>query len=117
MSKKGARFIWGDREANCFQELKDRLNSEKVLVPYNTKLKTRLYVDSSYLGTQATVAQQHIVHGEMVWRPVNHTSRKWTPAEAGYGQIEREGNGIQTGMHMNRMYTLGTKLSPTMSRC
>ena len=110
MSKKGARFIWGDREAKCFQELKDRLNSEKVLVPYNTKLKTRLYVDSSYLGTQATVAQQHIVHGEMVWRPVNHTSRKWTPAEAGYGQIERESNGIQTGMHMNRMYTLGTEV-------
>ena len=39
---------------------------------------------------------------------MNHTSRAWTTAEAGYGQIERESNGILTGMYMNKMYTLGT---------
>ena len=79
-------------------------------MPYDTKLETRLYVDSSHLGTQATVAQQHEVDGEKVWRPVNHTSRAWTPAESRYGQIERESNGILTGMSMNRMYTLGTEV-------
>ena len=31
-----------------------------------------------------------------------------TPAESGYGQVERESNGILTGMHMNKMCTLGT---------
>ena len=44
----------------------------------------------------------------MHWRPVNHTSRSWTSTEAGYGHIERESNGILTGMYMNHMYTLGT---------
>ena len=45
-----------------------------------------------------------------MWRPINHTARAWTPVEAGYGQIERESNGILTGMHMNKMYTLGTQI-------
>ena len=70
--------------------------------------KTRLYVDSSPIGTQSTLCQLHTIGNEDFWRPVNHMSRPWTPAEAGYGQVERESNGICTGMHMNKMYTLGT---------
>ena len=31
-------------------------------------------------------------------------------AEAGYPQIERESNGILTGMYINQMYTLGTQV-------
>jgi len=79
-----------------------------ILAPYNLKSKTRLYVDSSPVGTQATLAQQHTIGGEECWRSVNHTSRPWTPTEAGYSQIERESNGILTGMYMNKMYTIGT---------
>ena len=79
-----------------------------MLTGYDTNCKTRLYVDSSPVGTQATLAQAHIVDGELYWRPVNYTSRSWTTAEAGYGQIERESNGILTGKYMNKMYTLGT---------
>ena len=60
------------------------------------------------MGTQATLTQAHFVNGEKSWRPVNHTSRVWTAAEAGYGQIERESNGILSGMLMNKMYALGT---------
>ena len=108
LTKKYARFTWGKRENDAFIELKERLCTEKVLVPYDLGKKTRLYVDSSPVGTQATVCQLHNIGGEEHWRPANHTSRSWTPAEAGYGQIERESNGILTGMYMNRMYTLGT---------
>ena len=79
-----------------------------MVVPFDTALPTRLYVDSSYAGTQATVAQEHIVNQESCWRPVDHTSRAWTPAESRYSQMERESNGILTGMCMNRMYTMGT---------
>ena len=79
-----------------------------ILALYDLKCKTRLYVDSSPIGTQATSAQLHTVNGEELWRSVSHTSRSWTPTEAGYSQIERESNGILTGMHMNKMYTMGT---------
>ena len=108
LTKKFARFRWGQREDFAFKELKNRLCSNKVLVPYDLSKKTRLYVDSSPIGTQATVCQLHTIGGEDHWRPVSHTSRPWTPAEAGYGQVERESNGICTGMYMCKMYTLGT---------
>ena len=107
LTKKNATFIWGSTEQKSFDEIKKRLCSERVMSPYDTKRKTRLYVDSSPIGTQATLAQLHRYEGKDVWKPVNHTSRAWTKAEAGYGQIERESNGILTGMTMNKMYTLG----------
>ena len=74
-------------------------------------LETTLYVDSSPVNTQTTVAQKHHIDNEDVWRPVNYTSRDWTPAEAGYGETERESNRILTGMQMNKMYTLGTYIT------
>ena len=76
-SKKNAKFYWGPNQSNAFQQLKVRLCSEDVLVPYDTKLPTRLYADSSPVGTQATVAQGNTsLTGEIPWRPVNHTSNK-----------------------------------------
>ena len=108
LTRKNARFVWGTRESAVFEELKGRLCSSQVLVPYDAHQKTRLHVDSSFVGTQVTVAQQHTYQGEEVWRPVNHTSHSWTAMEAGYGQVEWESKGILTGMHMDKMYVLGT---------
>ena len=108
LTRKNTQFFRRPDQAWAFQELKDRLCSDDVMVRYNTTLNTRLYVDSSPVGTQATVAQKHIINGEVHWRLVIHRSRSWTSAEAGYGQIEQKSNGILTGMYMNRMYTLGT---------
>ena len=107
ITKKYARFRWGEREESAFVEIKRRLISNRVLIPYDTSKPTRLYVDSSPVGTQATICQQHELDGNLYWRPVNHTSRAWTPPEAKYSQIERESNGILTGMYMNKMYTSG----------
>ena len=64
MTKKHARFVWGSREASSFEELKRRLCSDRVLAPYDTNKKTRLYVDSSFIGTQATLAQLHSTDSE-----------------------------------------------------
>ena len=108
LTKKNARFVWNEKEDSAFVELKKRLCSDSVIAPFDNALETRLYVDASPVGTQATVAQGHIIDGKTCWRPVNHTSRAWTAPESGYSQIERESNGIVTGMHMNRMYTTGT---------
>ena len=99
LTRKKAKFIWGNTEEDAFQNLKEKLSSSQVVVPYDTSRKTRLYVDSSPQGTQATVAQLHESdEGKRAWRPVNHTSRAWTPVESRYAQIERESNGIHTGM-------------------
>ena len=111
LTRKNANFYWGPNQSNAFHQLKNRLCCEDVLVPYDTKLPTGLYVDSSPVGTQAIVAQGHTsLTGEIPQCPVNHTSRSWTAAEAGYSQIEQESNGILTGMLMNKMYNLGTMI-------
>ena len=111
LTRKNAKFYWGPNQSNAFQQLKNRLCSEDVLVPSDTKLPTRLYVDSSPVGTQATVAQGHTsLAGEILCCPVNHTSRSWTAAEKGYSQIKLESNGVLAGMLMNKMYTLGTMI-------
>ena len=111
MAKKHARFVWGKKQDDAFQDLKRRLCSDKVMVPYCADgRKTRLYVDSSEKGTQHTVAQLHNIGNEDCWRTVNHTSRAWTDTEQRYSQMERESNGILSGMMMNKMYTLGTHI-------
>ena len=56
------------------------------------------------------MVQKHHINNEDVLHPVNYTFRVWTPAEAEYGQIECESNGIFTGMQMTKMYTLGTHI-------
>ena len=110
LTKKNAIFHRGKNEEDSFQEIKQRLCIDDVIVPYCTDRKTRLYVDSSPIGTQATLAQLHTINNEDAWRPVNYTSRAWTPTESRYSQIERESNGLLTGMCMNKLYTLGTKV-------
>ena len=110
LTKKYARFRWSHRESEAFEELKKRMCSDKVVAPYDITKPTRMYVDSSPIGTEAMIAQPYLIDGNEVWRPVNHSSRAWTPAEANYSQIERESNGILTGMCMNKMYTLGKQV-------
>ena len=110
LTKKNVRFYWGQEQEEAFQQIKDRLCSDDILVPYDTSLETRLYIDSSPVGTQATVAQKHHIDNQDVWCLVNYTSRAWTLAEAGYGQTEHESNGVLTGIHMNKMYALGTHI-------
>ena len=57
-----ARFIWGPKQAWAFQELKNWLRRDAVMVPHDITLDTRLYVDSSPVGNiQATMAQKHII--------------------------------------------------------
>ena len=75
LTKKGAKFVWTRRESSAFQQIKERLCRMTILAPYDVNSKTRLYVDSSPVGTQASVAQLDTVDGEEHWRPVNHTSR------------------------------------------
>ena len=57
LTKKYAGFRWGKSEDMAFNELKKMLCSDKVLMPNDLSKKTRLYVDSSPVGTQATVCQ------------------------------------------------------------
>ena len=104
------KFKW-TKECESFQELKKLLVSEKVLVNYNSKTKTRLYLDEGPEGLVATVAQHYKVEGmdHEVWCPVSHNSRSKTNSERNYGKVDGENLGVVNGILSNRMYTYGTQ--------
>jgi len=62
LTKKNAIFRWSNIEDAAFKLF--RLCSNRVLAPYETHRKTRLYVDSSFAGTQATVSQLHLINNK-----------------------------------------------------
>ena len=90
-ARRKKKFIWTQEMDKNFVELKKRLSSDRVMVPYEVGRPTRLDSDSSPVGTQATVSQQYS-HPEQgnTWRPVNHMARACNKTERGNSQIERE---------------------------
>ena len=108
LTKRRVKFSWTARHQRHFDLIKERLCSDRVMVPYDPARATRVFTDGGPEGGQATVAQlyQHEQAGPQ-WRPVAHTARAWTDAERRYSQIEKESNALLTGIASNKMYLLG----------
>ena len=111
LTRQGVWFKWTDECEQSFKKLKKMLVSDSVLVSYDTKRATRLYVDHGPHGVCATVGQRYDVPGERKpqWRPVTHGSRTLTEAERGYGKTEGESLAILSGIMANKEYLYGTK--------
>ena len=92
--------------------MKERLCSDRVMVGFEEDRETRLHTDAGPEGTQATVVQRydHEEAGE-TWRPVTHTARAWTSTEKRYSQLEKESNGVYSGVIENKMYLMGTEFT------
>ena len=110
LTKRKVKFTWTEKHQSHFDLIKERLCSDRVMVPFDPARDTRLYSDGGPEGCQATVAQRydHPTEGTQ-WRPVAHTARAWTEPEKHYSQIEKESNALMTGIASNRMYLLGQK--------
>ena len=110
LTRRKTKFTWTAQHEEHFQKIKDRLCSDRVMVPYDPARSTRLYSDGGPEGCQATVAQryEHPEAGEQ-WRPVAHTARAWTDTEKRYSQIEKESNALYSGIISNKTYLLGTE--------
>ena len=87
----------------------ERLNlQEPSFAPFDTSWETRLYVDSSFAGTQETVAQQYKTNQKDHWIPVNHAPQARTTPTTNYTQMEKESNDILPGLDINKIYTHST---------
>ena len=108
LTRKGRKFTWSEEHQKHFEQIKERLCGDHVMVPWDPDRNTRVYTDGGSEGCQATVAQQyqHPTAGEQ-WRPVAHTARAWTDPEKRYSQIEKESNALHSGIVANKMYLLG----------
>ena len=60
LTKQKVKFTWTKEHNENFELIKERLCSDRVMVPYDVTRKTRVYTDGGPEGCQATVAQEYI---------------------------------------------------------
>ena len=107
LTKHEVEFKWTRECQISFNELKNRLTDETVLVNYDPNRDTRLYVDHGPLGIASTVAQRYKEGGQDVWKAVYHNGRRLEPAEQRYPKVDGESLAIYSGINMNRRHLYG----------
>ena len=82
-----AKWVFGEKEKQAYQDLKKMLVSDRVLTFYNPELPLVVDSDASSVGLGGVLS--HIMpNGEE--KPIEFASRTMTSAERRYSQIDRE---------------------------
>ncbi|XP_028164865.1 uncharacterized protein K02A2.6-like [Ostrinia furnacalis] len=92
---KDTKFVWTKECNRIFQELKEELCGEKVLIPYHVNLPVTLATDASPMGFGAVLS--HIMP-DKTERPIAFASRSLTKAEEGYSQLDKEAAALIWGL-------------------
>lgn len=103
--KKDAKFIWDDGCQKAFDKFKDILTSSLALGHYDVSQAVTIASDASQFGIGAVAYHQN---GES-FMAFHYASRKLTPTERRYSQIEKEALGIIYAVSKFRQYILGRK--------
>ena len=110
--KKNQRFVWGPEEEKSYLQLLQILNDPSTLQPYDSTAPTHVVVDTSEVGTQASIYQEKGTDTQdQRWVPVDHYSRSLTDHEKRYSPIERESLGLSWGLEQFRYYILGRSVT------
>ncbi|XP_062713307.1 uncharacterized protein K02A2.6-like [Aedes albopictus] len=115
--KKDAKFTWSPECQKSFERFKEVLQSDLLLTHYDPALEIIVAADASQYGIGACLLHR-FPDGSL--KAVAHASRSLTPAEANYGQIEKEGLALVfavTKFHrmlLGRKFTLQTDHQPLM---
>ncbi|XP_065189626.1 uncharacterized protein K02A2.6-like [Sycon ciliatum] len=102
--RKEMKWQWSKAEEDAFQALKDAMCEHTLLAHYDVKKPVTLQVDASPMGLGAVLLQRQ-KNGDVL--PVAYVSRKLTPAESRYAQIEREAVAVVFGVTKFQKYLLG----------
>lgn len=94
-------FRWGRRQQDAFEELKSRLTKYPVIKVFDPKAETVLTTDASEVSISAILSQNG--------HPFLYLSRRLTPAESRYSNIEREALSIVWATNRARLFLLGKK--------
>lgn len=105
--RKEVKFVWDDRCAAAFSNVKKLMVSSKILAHYAPDLPLVLTTDASSVGVGAVIS--HLTpEGE---RPIAYASRVLNSAEKSYSQIDREALGIIFGVRKFHQYLYGRKFT------
>jgi hypothetical protein len=102
--KKDRKWFWGPREKSAFENSKEILSSEKLLVHYQPSLPITLTCDASPRGVSAVMS--HIMPNGSE-RPIMYASRSLSIAERNYSQNDREGLAVVFGVKKFHKFLYG----------
>ena len=102
--QKEAKWQWGTKQIKAFQDAKNALQDNTLLVHYDSSKQLVLACDASPHGLGAVLS--HIMEdGEE--RPVAYASRTLTAAEKNYSQLEKEALAIVYAVGKFHYYLYG----------
>ncbi|PHT96243.1 hypothetical protein BC332_34831 [Capsicum chinense] len=89
---KNTVFEWSSECEAAFQECKEPLVSNSLLIHYDPTLPLVVYSDASSVGVGATLSHTvKMENGKPIDRPVAYASSTLTQAQQNYAQHDREG--------------------------
>ena len=103
LTRKHARFQWGEEEQNAFEVLKQMLTEAPVLAYPDVKLPYKLYTDAS-LYTIGAILTQDFPEGERV---IQYLSHQLTKGQSKWCVLERECYAIVYAIGKLRHYLFG----------
>jgi hypothetical protein len=105
LTRKDQQFIWGQRQQEAYQTLKDKLCNTPVLAYPNFELPFILTTDASQVAVAAILSQVQ----EGVERPIAYASRQMNKAERAYSASEAEMLALVWATKYFRCYLYGKR--------
>lgn len=106
LTKKKAQWNWEEKHQKAFEDLKDLLSSENVLVHFDSKLPLGLSCDASNVGIGAVLFHRFPDGSE---RPIANVSKTLTACQRNYSQIQKEAFAIVFGLRKFYQYLYGRR--------
>ena len=104
LTKKATPWKWEDEEQATFEQLKNVLSSDQVLVHFDQNKTLMLACDESNVGIGAVLVHRYPDGSE---RPIANMSKTLTAAERNYSQIHKEALSIIYGLKKFYQYLYG----------
>ena len=101
--QKNANFKWTKIEQNAFVTIKEQLSNSMMLANFDGYSPLILEVDASPIGVGCVLKQ--LVNG--VEQPVYFASKKLSPAEKNYSQLDKEALALVYGVKKLEYFLLG----------
>ena len=104
---KNVLWHWGAKEQAAFQNAKDAMSSDRILIHFDPQKPIVLICDASPVGIGAVLS--HVVDG--IERPIAYASRSLNPAERKYSQLDREALSVIFGVKKFHKFIYGQKIT------
>ena len=106
LTKKHARFAWGQEQQEAFEVLKELLISSRVMAHPDTSKPYKLYTDACDYAIGAILLQED---NEGVERPIQYISKQLAGAQLNWATIEKEAYAVVHALTKLRPYLYGAE--------